>query len=152
MSIIQKIEKGKFTLWLHPDQIKGYVKGTEILKYLTDNNLLDGCAILEDLEEIQKQGIEFYRKYFKDNFIYAWKSVRYSDDNLYVPYLYELDDKVVLNWDWADDGWFGDDPALRHASSQKSDTLPSSTLPSDLESRLKSLEEDMNKIKKILII
>ena len=33
--------------------------------------------------------------------------------NLYVPYLYENGDKVVLNWNWLDNDWNGDNPALR---------------------------------------
>ena len=34
MSIINKIEKGKFELWLHPDQKNGSIDGNMLYKYL----------------------------------------------------------------------------------------------------------------------
>jgi hypothetical protein len=42
--------------------------------------------------------------------------VRNSDSNLNVPYLYENDGKVVLNWNWLDNNWNGNNPALRFAT------------------------------------
>ena len=50
----------------------------------------------------------------------AWKAfciyVRNRDGNLNVPYLYENGDKVILNWNWLDNDWNGNNPALRHAT------------------------------------
>jgi hypothetical protein len=45
--------------------------------------------------------------------------MRDRDGRLSVPYLCELDDKVVLDWHWTDGVWHGYDPALRLASSTK---------------------------------
>ncbi len=42
--------------------------------------------------------------------------VRNRNDNLNVPYLYENDDKVVLNWNWTDNDWNDNNPALRFAT------------------------------------
>src|SRR3989338_5106888 len=39
------------------------------------------------------------------------------DGNLNVPYLYENGDKVVLNWNWLDNDWNSNDPALRFRNS-----------------------------------
>ena len=43
-------------------------------------------------------------------------NVQNRDGNLNVPYLYENGDKVVLNWNWIDNDWNGNNPALRHAT------------------------------------
>ncbi len=49
----------------------------------------------------------------------TWKTfciyVRNRHGNLNVPYLYENGDKVVLNWNWLDNDWNSNNPALRHA-------------------------------------
>ena len=119
MSIINKIEKGEFELWLHPAQKNGSIDGNTLYKYLKENNLLDDCATSKDLEDIQKKGIKFFRNHFGDNFVYAWKSVRRRNGYLYVPCLYELGDEVVLGWRWLALGWHSHDPALRLASSSK---------------------------------
>lgn len=34
--------------------------------------------------------------------------------NLNVPYLYENDDEVKLNWNWLDNNFNSNNPALRH--------------------------------------
>ncbi len=140
MNIINKIEKGEFSLWLHPDQIRGYVEGDKILSHLKENNLLEDCATLEDLEEIQKQGVEFYRKHFGNKFVYAWKSVRNRNGDLRVPCLCGLDDRVVLDWDWVDVGWDDDSPALRLASSTENSD-PKISVSSDLNPLVLSDEE-----------
>lgn len=43
-------------------------------------------------------------------------NVQNRDGNLNVPYLYENGGKVVLNWNWLDNDWNGNNPALRHAT------------------------------------
>src|SRR3990167_8291009 len=42
--------------------------------------------------------------------------VRSRNGNLNVPYLYENDGKVVLNWNWTDNDWNDNNPALRLAT------------------------------------
>ena len=39
--------------------------------------------------------------------------VQNRNGNLSVPYLYENDDKVVMNWSWLDNNWNDNNPALR---------------------------------------
>ncbi len=42
--------------------------------------------------------------------------VQNRNGNLNVPYLYEDDDEVVVNWNWLDNYWDDNNPALRFAS------------------------------------
>ena len=42
--------------------------------------------------------------------------VRNSNGNLNVPYLIENDGKVILNWNWLDNDWNSNNPALRFAT------------------------------------
>ena len=42
--------------------------------------------------------------------------VRNHNGNLNVPYLIENEDKVIVNWNWLDNNWNSDDPALRFAT------------------------------------
>ena len=42
--------------------------------------------------------------------------VRNRDGNLNAPYLYYDGDKVVLNWNWLENDWNGNNPALRLAN------------------------------------
>ena len=42
--------------------------------------------------------------------------VRNHNGNLNVPYLIENDDKVVVNWNWLDNNWNSNNPALRFAT------------------------------------
>lgn len=39
-----------------------------------------------------------------------------DDRNLNVPYLYVNGDKVVLNWNWLDNDWNDNKPAVRFAT------------------------------------
>ena len=72
---------------------------------------------LRDLEEIQKKGISFFRSHFQGKAVFAWKSVvQNRDGSLRVPYLYDNGDDVVLNWNWLDNDWNSNNPALRFAN------------------------------------
>lgn len=42
--------------------------------------------------------------------------VQNADGNLNVPYAIENDDKVVVNWNWLDNDWNANNPALRFAT------------------------------------
>jgi len=52
--------------------------------------------------------------------VVVWKAlcifVRNRNGNLNVPYLYENGDKVVLNWNWLDNDWNDNNPALCFAT------------------------------------
>jgi hypothetical protein len=104
--------------WLHEGQKNGgWVKGRVIYEHLKNEKMLETCMSLRDLEEIQRKGIEPFRKFFKGRVVFAWKSVVQDDiGGLDVPYLYEYSGKVVLNWDWLDYDWNDLCPALRFAN------------------------------------
>jgi len=109
--------------WLHPDQVEGVVKGNDIYQLLKRENLIKGCLGLADLLAIQKRGIAFFRKYFAEKAVFGWKSVvRDRIGNLNVPYLVVHEGKVIVNWDWLDCSWDSNDPALRFASTQDSES------------------------------
>ena len=103
--------------WLHDSQKNGgWVKGQVIYDHLVATDTLKDCASLRDLEEIQKKGVYFFRKYFQGKAVYGWKSVvRSADGSLCVPYLYERGVGVGRVWGWLDDVWCGRRPALRFA-------------------------------------
>ena len=42
--------------------------------------------------------------------------VQNRNGNLNVPYLIENDGRVVVNWNWLDNNWNGNNPALRFAT------------------------------------
>ena len=50
----------------------------------------------------------------------AWEAlctfVENRNGNLNAPYLYENGDKVILNWNWLDNDWNDNNPALRFAN------------------------------------
>jgi hypothetical protein len=104
--------------WLHDGQKGGkWVEGNKIYQHLKDTDTLKTCLRLRDLEEIQKKGVAFFRKYFKGKAVFGWAGiVRNRNGHLDVPYLYEVVGKVVLCWVYLDYRWGGDNPALRFAS------------------------------------
>ena len=113
-----KYDVSKVEQWLHAGQKDGkWMKGEKVYAYLKETDTLKTCLGLRDLEEIQKKGIAFFRKYFQGKAVFGWSGVvRYRDDSLSVPYLYVDGDGVVLRWYWLDDDWRVSYPALRHAS------------------------------------
>lgn len=114
-----EFEIARVEQWLHDDQKGGnYVRGQVIYDHLKSYNMLESCFGLRDLEEIQKKGIAFFRKYFESRVVFGWRSVvRNRIGDLLAPYLLESDGEVVLGWSWLDNRWYGRDPALRLASS-----------------------------------
>jgi len=104
--------------WLHEGQKNGgWIEGNKIYTHLKETDTLKTCLGLRDLEEIQKKGIKFFRKYFKGKVVFGWAGcVRCRNGRLGVPFLYVFGGKVVLSWVWTVGDWNDDDPALRHAS------------------------------------
>lgn len=106
----------KLELWLHNMQKNGTVKGQVIYDCLKQNDMLASCLNLQDLEAIQKKGIAHFRKHFKGQAVFGWKSVVRNDNgSLLVPYLCGNDGEVFLNWDWLERDWYSTRPALRFA-------------------------------------
>lgn len=107
---VRKLER-----YLHPKQVDGYVTGNEILAELIAKEMLKWCLGVTDLQAIQARGVGFFRKHFNGKAVFGWKSVILSHDGrLYVPYLYENGDKVVLGWHQLGNYWYSFHPALRH--------------------------------------
>ncbi len=104
--------------WLHDGQKNGkWIEGNKIYAHLKDTGDLKNHATLRDLEEIQKKGIVFFRKYFAGKAVFAWGSVvRSRSGRLSVPCLYGGGGRVVLCWYWLGYGWHSFSPVLRHAS------------------------------------
>jgi len=115
----------KIDQWLHDGQKDGkWISGNKIYAHLlgTPEKPGDLASHLgtRDLEEIQKKGIAFFRKFFKGKYVFAWKGVvRNHDGHLNVPCLCEDDGKVVQYWLFLGHGWHGRNPGPRHASSPK---------------------------------
>ncbi|HXK31237.1 MAG TPA: hypothetical protein VJZ94_00595 [Candidatus Paceibacterota bacterium] len=100
--------------WPHDDQKTGVVSGNIIYKALKHDNALADQLGLADLFAIQVKGIAVFRKLFAGKAVFGWKSV--VEDrcgHLYVPYLYEGGDGVVLYWSWLGSVWVSYNPALR---------------------------------------
>ncbi len=113
----REFDAGKLEQWLYDGQKNGGVcKGKLIYEHLISNNMLESCAGLRDLEEIQKRGIDFFRKHFAGKAVFGWKSVVLNRDGRQgVPYLVGRDGQVVLRWRWLGFDWLGANPALRFA-------------------------------------
>jgi len=102
-------------LSLHPKQEQGVASGHEIYEYQKKLGLED-CLGLADLLAIQKLGIAAFRRHWKGKAVFGWKSVvQYGFGDLNVPYLIENDDQMILNWNWLDNDWNANNPALRFA-------------------------------------
>lgn len=104
--------------WLHSTQENGRsIVGNDLYQYIKTADILPSCLSLRDLEEIQKLGIEVFRRHFRGKAVFAWKDVvRLRFGVLFVPCLYEYDVRVVVGWYWLDNGWDVSRPALRFAS------------------------------------
>ncbi len=106
------------SLWFHDLQKGGVTTGQVIYDYLKKHGLLASCGSLPDALEIQKKGVEVFRKIFGNNYAYFWKSVvrHRGDGSLCVPFLYVDGDRVVLYWSWLGYVWHGHELAVRFAS------------------------------------
>ncbi|MDP2837815.1 MAG: hypothetical protein Q8O53_00865 [Candidatus Moranbacteria bacterium] len=104
--------------WLHPTQeCDREISGNQLYHYIKKNKILPTCLALRDLEEIQKLGIEAFRKHFGDNTVFAWKDVVQSRRvDQFVPYLVEHVDQVILRWHWLGRNWYHSSSAARFAS------------------------------------
>ena len=104
--------------WLHDGQKGGkWIEGNKIYAHLKDNDLLKTCLTLCDGEEIKKNGVEAFRKFFKGKALFLWGSVVQGGvAGLCVPCLSVGGDEVVVGWHRLVDDWYGDNPAGRLAS------------------------------------
>ncbi|MDZ4284378.1 MAG: hypothetical protein U1A28_00960 [Patescibacteria group bacterium] len=85
-----------------------------IYDHLKEADALASCLNLQDGLAIQQKGIATFRKLFGGKVVFLWKSVVQNRVGyLFVPYLYERGDEVVVAWNWIGSGWASLDPALR---------------------------------------
>ena len=103
--------------WLHDDQKIGVVKGQVVYDHLEKHDMLKTSFGLYELQAIQSQGIEFFRKHFAGKAVFGFKSTVLSRGGRQdAPCLVEGGGRVVLHWRWLDDDWNARHPALRFAS------------------------------------
>lgn len=109
---------GQVQSWLHPTQkSRRAIDGRELYRHIQDSGILLTCLSLRDLEEIQRLGIEVFRRYFRGKDVFAWKDVVRDDGGrLRVPSLGERGGHLFLLWFSLVSRLKIDDPALRFAS------------------------------------
>ncbi len=112
----EQFDLANVELWLHGMQEKGSIAGNELYTYLRENDLLKDCLNLRDGEEIQKNGVRAFNKFFKVEALCLWKSAVSTDDgDFFVPYLRDAGG-VVVRWGKLDDLWDRKSPAGRFRS------------------------------------
>ncbi len=99
--------------WLHDDQKCGSVIGYTICKHLQKGNNLATCLNLQDGRAIQQKGIAVFRQLFAGKAVFLWGSVVHGRGIVDVPYLVEIDGRVVVRWYSLDDFLNPGNPALR---------------------------------------
>ncbi len=111
---LAQFDASRVDLWLHPNQKTGAMDGDLIYNYLNMTGIIGRCAGLRDLEEIQKRGINFFRKFFKGKVLLGWRSAFCrSSGTLHVPSLFEDIGRVKVGWYWNDFALDHSCPALR---------------------------------------
>ena len=109
--------------WFHKDhKDQAQIKIKDVFIYLRGGagaNLKTYMGI-RDLEEIQKKGSIFFRKYFQGKIIYGWKGVVLNNfGHQFVPYIYDTggtEGTIILNWSWLGHDWRDRDPVVRLGS------------------------------------
>lgn len=134
-----------FDLYLSEEQKTGYITGHTLREKLKDEPVMN-LAMAQFFLDNPK----LYPEAWKGKWIYFWGTiVQHSDGYLRVPYLIGRGDLVVLSWYWLAYYWHSHYPALRFGKSLS--LRPSEPLvPLAFDLRLKNLESDMEKIKKII--
>ena len=113
-----KYDFAKVKLWLHEGQKGGKrTTGNVIYEHLKETDSLKNCLGLHDALEIQKKGLEIFRKLFGGKAVFCWKSVvRHDAGLLFVPCVYEHGAGVVVGWYCLDGVWDVSRRAARFAS------------------------------------
>lgn len=107
-----------FELYLAPGQRDGgWMTGSDLEKYLKEMKLIKHCFSFDD--ELVKGWIanpSTYPEEFKTKAVFLWKSKRTIGSHRDVAYLYWNSGRVLVDWFWLGNKWFGDDPALLASS------------------------------------
>ena len=116
--VLRKALGSTFKLYLAPGQQNGRtMKSFDLEKYLEEAKIINRCFSLEDaLVKGWLANPSSYPEEFKGKAIFLWKSKQTSGDDTHVAYLYWDDDRVIVDWSWLGDGWYGGDPALLASS------------------------------------
>lgn len=144
-----KIEWKEPELYLSEKQKNGYIEGTDLRKKLEDKPVLN-ARVLDYLLDYP----DLIPESWKGKYVYFWGTIfRSADGRLYVEYFFCHGGRWYWDFNWLDLGWLSGDPAASLARMP----LDTGAIGTDLALeplalRVKSLEEDMEKIKKFLII
>ncbi len=100
--------------YFHEGQKNGkMIEGNKIHAFLIQNELLKDCLGYRDLEEIQKNGLHFFRTYFKGKGVFGWGTIVTDfKGGLHTPRLFEQNSEVQLGWRSLECSWNDTNPAL----------------------------------------
>lgn len=144
---MKSFDPSKLSLHLEPEQKDGYLKG-EILA-----ERLKQTAPTSNVLQYLIENPSLWPEDWKGKYVYFWGTIfRGSDGYLYVRFGYWNEGEVVSDYCWLGGGWRVGSPAASLASSALG-TSETQTSPSDalnLESRVKSLENSMEALQKII--
>lgn len=149
-----KIDLTKLELYLDDVQNDGYVQGHKLREKLKGKPILNAC-VLDYLFEKQKLIPKSWKEKTKDGwtkYIYFWGTI-YRDpdtDRLFVRCLCFIDGSWYRHYFWLGRVWGGNDPAALGKFGTKK--LSPKSDPLGLEKRVKELEGDMAKLKKVIKI
>ena len=77
----------------------GFDRGLFLFNQIMNSNYSQSCLNLQDLEEIQKKGPDFFKRYFDNKEIFAWKSVcKCKSGDLKVPSLTLIVNVLSIEW------------------------------------------------------
>lgn len=152
---LKSFNPSKLSLHREPEQEKKYLQGTVLAERLKETGMTSN--VLQYLWEHQDKIPENWKE--KTNgyitFIFFWGTIyRHSGGNLYVRYLYWIDGRWRSNYCWLDVGWDVRSGAAVSASIgfQTLNTKTSlDTLPLGLGARVKTLEDQMESLRKFLV-
>jgi len=95
-----KYNVGELRQFLHPGQATLLtVKAQNIFDYLVGREMIRWCISVRDLIALKEKGLPFFRAYFGNIAVFAWRSARVrKTDTSCVPFIFEKDDVLVLRW------------------------------------------------------
>ena len=136
----------KIKLHFEPEQRESYIGGEILAKRMKDKGMNSNTLkyLLDNQKEIPEE--------WKGKYIYFFGTIlRRSDGNRYVLYLCWRGGEWDWLYGWLGHVWRAGRPSAVLAEVSLDSETKNSLDPLNLELRVKSLEEDMEKIKKFLI-
>lgn len=111
-------------LYIHPEQLSpGHIVGHRLHSQIVKTGMINRCMGLNDALTIQKQGIEVFRKIFKNTAPFFWKTVSKGTGKkpeIRVVFLYNGGNgEVKLSWTNLNRVWGDGSPAAVYKGSQE---------------------------------